>query len=412
MKKEKFIPLQLNYFFYVVIIIFVIMFQSGETTLFNLSKNLLLEFAFLIWFIGSIYLGQFKKIDFGYIEYFFIFLLFILISGFNAPDKQYVLLDFAKWSRLPLIYLLLANNIKSKEQLNIFLLMLGYFAGISLLYGLYEFVFHPDSFRITNRATSIFKIPTQWSFFIVAMLPILFLLLNQEGALLKQLFYLFLIILSGINLCLAKSRLGLLISLFLVAASIFIRVENKRIIEIFIKRPLFIISIIAFLIGAINGPILIKKIIYIINTDNSYAARQECLNIGLKIIRAHPILGIGAGNYSIVSKLYASYNYIDETGLSTGVHNVYLHIAVEAGLIAMVAFIIFLLLHIRLLFKLYKNITERYLKKFSQFLFLSLIVGSGYIIFDILPHTLIEWYFGISLGLVVVLRNLVKQEIS
>src|SRR3989338_3311864 len=131
-KKEKTIFFWPNYFCYFAVIIFVVMFQSGEASPFNLIKNSLLGMAFLVWLTGCIYSGSFKKIGFGFIEYFLVFTFFVLLSAFNAVDEKAIFFDFAKWMRLPLIYLLIINNIKSKEQLRDFLLMLGYFIGVAL----------------------------------------------------------------------------------------------------------------------------------------------------------------------------------------------------------------------------------------------------------------------------------------
>jgi len=157
--------------------------------------------------------------------------------------------------------------------------------------------------------------------------------------------------------------------------------------------------------------VLLRDIDNAVERDISRQARQEYMNICLTIIRAHPFFGIGAGNYPIVSGSYAPHNYSDTAGLEAGVHNVYLHIAMEAGIAAMCSFIIFLLLHIRLLIHLLTGIRDQFLARFSKALLLSLGIGTIYILFDILPHTLVEWYFGITLGLVIVLKNLAKGDV-
>lgn len=75
------------------------------------------------------------------------------------------------------------------------------------------------------------------------------------------------------------------------------------------------------------------------------ASRLPLARIALRVIRDHPILGVGANNYTTVLEAYVTAEVLGEY-LYT-VHNKYLLVWAETGIVGLVAFLGFLLAHIR-----------------------------------------------------------------
>jgi len=395
----------LRYLLFLGVIIFVVMFESGQSSAFNLGKNIFLGFSFLFWFIWEMQRGRAGKVDFGYLNYFIIFLFLILVSSLNAVEPRAVFIDFMKWCRLAAIYLLIICAIKTKADLYLFLMMLGLFMAGAVLYGIYEFIFNPDFIQLGNRATSIFNMPTLWSFLIIVSLPVLVFLLSVQAGLAKKIFFWSLIGLSGLNLYLTGSRLGLFFCVTLVPCLLYISVVNKK-MHLFLRSVCFIVLGSMITIVILYGVNLAKSFFGTMDLDPSFVSRKEYLDAGFNIIRQHPFLGIGAGNYPVVSNIYLPDHFRNITGFSVGVHNVFLHIAMEAGLFAAAAFFVFIFLHLRKALILCVDAQDIYIRKLSRFIFLSLVTGVIYVNLDILPATLMQWYFGIFPGLVIVLENI------
>lgn len=399
-----------SYLVFAGLIPFVVMYQSGDFTPFNLGKNSLLLFIFLAWAIKIRLLRQQNEVNFGFIKYFFFFFFTAFFSCLAASDKLPAFITLAKWLRFVFIYLLVANTVKNRALLDTFLRVFAFFIGCACIYGIYEFFFHPDFYHQLIRATSIFDMPTLWAFFLVSLLPFVFFLFYEERVLMRKYFYLFLLVLMYINLLLARSRLG-----YLFGTAIFILspwccpTRRGNIFLSGLKNRIIVISAAVILSGLFLLTLQIRGAVTL-GDDPSFIARLDYQRIAFKIIEAHPFLGIGPGNYPVVSSLFAPYHYFDHIGLKVGVHNVYLHIAMEYGLIAMLVFVIFILIHMRSLVKMLRGSKDACLQGFLPFLLLSLSSALSFFAFDILPHTLMEWYLGIALGLVAAISNVAHER--
>jgi len=77
-----------------------------------------------------------------------------------------------------------------------------------------------------------------------------------------------------------------------------------------------------------------KRIANISTEDSSFTARTDFYKDALKIVKDHPILGTGGGGWKAIYLAYQSYSYF-----TTEVHNFFLQLWVETGIIGMLALI-------------------------------------------------------------------------
>lgn len=76
-------------------------------------------------------------------------------------------------------------------------------------------------------------------------------------------------------------------------------------------------------------------------TDPSLVDRVQVQEVGLAIIRQHPVTGVGLGNFEVVEPSYLGRPGITDTGTVFAPHDLYLQIASEQGLIGLGAWLLF-----------------------------------------------------------------------
>ena len=118
-------------------------------------------------------------------------------------------------------------------------------------------------------------------------------------------------------------------------------------------RPAFVALVLATLVvGAVflgsNTSGAVQRL-----TSTNTSGRSDIWKVGLRMVRANPVLGVGSGNYTVVERDYL----LTEPGaIQRGdlivttplpAHNIYLHIVAEMGIIGLVLFVSILWLSIR-----------------------------------------------------------------
>lgn len=76
-------------------------------------------------------------------------------------------------------------------------------------------------------------------------------------------------------------------------------------------------------------------------TDPSLIDRVQVQEVGMAIVRHHPITGVGLGNFEVVEPSYLGRPGITDTGKIFAPHDLYLQIASEQGLIGLCAWLLF-----------------------------------------------------------------------
>ncbi len=103
-----------------------------------------------------------------------------------------------------------------------------------------------------------------------------------------------------------------------------------------------IICIAVALVGVLYVPISMR----LTGDDHGSAdSREELKSLAQEVIKAHPLIGIGTNNYALVARDYISprQNNMDLVTLSTQpVHNTYMLVWAERGIIGLLVFMVFL----------------------------------------------------------------------
>lgn len=271
-----------------------------------------------------------------------LFLFMVVVSLFQSVNLQLSLFGIFLQVQFFLMYFYLANHIRSWQDLRLVitvaaiglllqaaLMLLQYFTGISLSFGAvssYAYELGVSAGATGSRVGGTIGAPNSAAAYLVSTLLFVF-----SAYLSDRLVNKFLAILAcslGIIALVATSSRtawGSLVLAIIVLLSQIIWTKAG-------KKAFWIIVVGALLIGAFFG----EQIWARLEASFSDNTRPELAYMARNIIRAHP-LGVGENNYDqIMSDKYAHPNWVGHELLP--VHNKYLLIWAETGILGLAAF--------------------------------------------------------------------------
>jgi putative inorganic carbon (HCO3(-)) transporter len=412
------------------LLIDVNMFHSADITLsrdgLQISvTTMTLAVLYLLWW-AEIVAKKAKKIDFfpkttiiafGYI-------LSYLLSMYNSSNTFFSVFDVLFLIQMLMVYFYIANYMTTKEDIiyivNILLVclfiqsslifiqsitrtQLNFTGEVSSAY-MFEY-FHEgrmmDAFRPTGTGGSPNVAGGHIAMLLLMMLSVLFYAKNRFMKILVSL-----VLLMGIAaLILTLSRgswmglaAGLLVFLFVALRRHWI--SGKKVLATAV--------LIAAIIGVFSGPIVAR-----LSQDDQGAAwsRVPLMKIAFKMIQEHPFIGVGVNNFSTVlpeylsSELRGEWLYI--------VHNHYLLVLAETGIIGALCFLLIMAIVIHTCLRCIKH-NDPFLSPLSAGI-LSSIIGLLLIMAgDLFSSRLTVQLFWIMISIVVASERLIsidKQQI-
>lgn len=354
-----FLPLQLGKSF------FYVPYAGGGH---ELRINLPEIFFSILLFIWSFKLVQLKRrpyIDRTLLISSGFFLIISFLSLIHAENFYLGFFELIRAIIAFLIFLFVADYVDSEKKINntIILLLLG--GSIQIIFGLYQWNFKQDlglyffgEMGLTPekwaeepivRVGGLIGHPNAFATYLTIILPFCITFLLKDRKMIIKIASLVYLIAGMFALIATQSRggwLGFGIA-FILSFSIFLITSKKFHLRLWPYMLMLIISL--SVIGFLSYDVIEKRIL--IDDRGSAAARIPMMIDALNVIEDNPLLGVGMNNYALVIHTY------DKTGIhrewqATTVHNLFLLIAAESGLFAMVAFILFWLLILRKVFNL------------------------------------------------------------
>ena len=345
-----------------------------------------------------------EKLDMIILLYFII----MVISTITSKNVGGSLRDLGiHLSALSLVFVMM-NNIRSKEDMNKFIIVLSITATLVALYGLYQYVVGVEMDAawldaennpgISTRVYSVFYNPNILAEYLVMMIPLSVSLFWYNKNLLRKTVFFGMFGLMSLALVLTLSRGGWLG--FAFSALVFILLVEKRLL-----LSVFPISLVA--IYTLPETIL-NRILSIGNLgDSSNAYRITMWEITGDIIRDNWMAGVGFGHIPFKETFET---YI-RTMPTFHAHNTYLQTASEIGIPGLLVFLAFLFLVFKYGIIHLINSKDRYIK----------ILGAGAIagLAGVLLHGTVENIlylsriiisFWILVGIILTLIRIEKGE--
>lgn len=288
------------------------------------------------------------------------FLAWAGLSLVNARVLSYGFFDLLRTFKFYLLYLYIANNVNSMSALKTLVKYLLIGMIIQGLICLYQFISQDispifgnlfgkqdlyteesvDKFeefftitpytRLRRASGTVGPINAQAQYF-EFLLPISFLLCITSTKFRRNILNWLALSIGLLGLTVTFSRGGLV---GIVTGIAFVFVLAKR-IQMISKQKYITVFIIVVFIGIILSPPVYA---FIITRYEATLARFHLYKVGLDMIKANPLLGVGLNNHTVLAPYYDPQTY----SFPTPTHNHYLFIASEVGIPGLIFFLAFL----------------------------------------------------------------------
>jgi O-antigen ligase len=297
------------------------------------------------------------------------FLFAALLSMTVALSLQASLKEFTKWAEMFAIYIFVANNLDQAKLPRLLVAM--FLAGLSeAAIGIYQFLFQvgPKGFILFDRfmrAFGTFEQPNPYAGYLGLIVPVAlgvsftvvsgWWVVGRKSRPLSTVHYPLAALAAG-------AFAAMLTALFMSwSRGAWLGVGAALVVTIIVQsRRALVLSVIAAFV--LTFAILLSSINVIPSVvaerfsgvadyfgvfdvrgvkvdDSNYAIveRMAHWESAAMMFAAHPVLGVGIGNYAVAYPAYALPNWSDPLGHA---HNYYLNVAAEAGIIGLIAYLI------------------------------------------------------------------------
>lgn len=308
----------------------------------------------------------------------YIIYCFVGLSGLTllyAVDRSVGFSHYASLISCLALYVIIRSLLDLRSKLvNVCMFSILYAASLSCIFGILQVVtgrfFVPGTdFRSTMigdifRANGLFDDPNYLGYLLTMTWPIAAMLLSRRVILRNVLCTL---LLSVALLTFSRATMLIVAFQLLVLAGLFSQNFKKLLFRVALFSTIIIPGLVmANPLGVLDRLLTIFPVFFDgdSSVDNSTAERLDLVTAGLKMFFEHVWLGVGFGNFQILSADYMSF-----FPRSVYAHNTYITIAAESGVFGIMLYLFFLL-----------QLCRRLLQRGHQFLFVSLLglIGSNF----------------------------------
>lgn len=325
---------------YIVFFAYLTLYPLIPKTLMNYKVgDMLLILFMLVFFVKSIHNKKEREIFVKRIKDLFVdpivitmllSIIIMVISSIYAANKPDCFWEAFRFFSYIIVYIAIKYEFGLKKYFSKYYLMLGLQSFIVYIYGIIQYFTKIGVTVETNgvyRMESTIGYPTALAAYtIVMIIPTIMFFVKTDHKKLKRLTAIN-ILLGLINLVISWSRngwLALVVGLFVLAI-----IYNIK----------FLYAIIAGGVLGVIVPFIRERLIQLTSSAIN-GGRIKLWKIALKMIKEHPILGIGQGNYvHRVDEYFAKYPELYEPGHEGfPTHNSYLKEWCEIGTIGVIVF--------------------------------------------------------------------------
>lgn len=295
---------------------------------------------------------------------FFIFMFSSILSPLPHASLPSTLMSFLK---LTIIFLVTFTIVRTDHELSTIIHAIMIFGAIIAFYTLfaYRFGWHQASYRMTSCFGGMGSNSNGFAMFLLALLPFFIIYFNAESHRLWKIAYALIVL--CLLLCIVKTRsrmgfLGILVQFILILW--YVRKSKKA---LFAALLLFCLPLLHASDNLWKRVGTIHMAFSQTNVDDP--GRTNKWRQAATLIRRYPVLGVGQSRFRDAVR----YHGLGES--EHIVHNAYLEIACESGVMSMLMFISCLIITIRqnlVAIKFFDHSHDKRMRKVSKGLFISL----------------------------------------
>ncbi|MGI8351374.1 O-antigen ligase family protein [Niallia circulans] len=338
--------------FFLGLISFVIKALKNEkiiNDLTNFNSKFYLVFIFIIYSFLIALTANFKDASFAqfshYLSLFGVYSLWIIMFRNFSKKKLLSIIIYSLSTVVIIEFILLALQLIEGSPL-----------GLSLL----------GEGRIGQRigvpfasVTGTFGHPGPLSMFFLAVSLIFFPFVLQK----KYKILLFSFILACLGIVFTFSRTSIIIFCLLIMVELFFlqKFAGKKILS---KSKIIILIIVFFLGISVMSPFIISRFDSLQNSNDDQFGNRYYHNLfAFEYIKERPMLGYGLNNwiYSVSKENFIASEYNDPFFFKNPVHNIYLLVWFEGGIVYLLIFLSLFLVHIKFLFRRFKQNSDPFI---------------------------------------------------
>ncbi len=413
------------------LLIFILMLIALNLVTFNavkqipvigvVSLNYLLLFLLAFRIVKIVKINNFKLSKELWLYIFFLFFYVIyssMLSMFISPidiynNIQYYVNILIILLLVVVIYTYLIN--KSKEQLQsfvfVFLTLLTIGNIITIIQYIYQLNWISDArYIIIVRAYGLYLNPNIAGYIsITSIIFAFYLLLFSQFNKLFVLIYLLVAVTSGV---LTFSKTFFLNAFFIILVYLFYRKKYIKTfnVSIFMRSVKYILLLILSLFFNYSFTTddfrdkeqlaRLESVFFFMNdSEVDYSGRSELAEFGLAKVKENPIIGTGYGSFTVLKE---SNKLFDFTSTDFGVHNTFIRIWGEGGIVSILFYLFFWLY---LLYKVYSNSSVE-VKMISYMLIFTLNI------YSLTSHNIPEDYFPAIIIVIVCVFLSLKNKVE
>ena len=328
------------------------------------------------------FLSVFKEKPHSYS--YLLFIVFGLISILVAENKiesivtiTQLLIFFSSF--VIIVFLSKPKNINFIKVFGVFTLMAVFLESIYINYLFYDSILiGGNSLDRSNEFRGFTANINISSFSLCLKIPLLFYLAFNSKVNTVKLLTLIMIFSSILTILLLGGRasiIALIFILFVIVIVCIFKINKSKIVNLSLSILMIVLSLSAYqLFNQDNtSSRVVERFSNVFNPieDQSVKERLSFYSAAFQSIKNKPLLGIGIGNWKLISIEYSK-DVIEDYKVPYHVHNDFLQVAAEIGLFGGIAYLYFILYPFVISIK--KFLLDRE-KKFNQFVLIILIFG-------------------------------------
>ncbi len=322
----------------------------------------------------------------------------VLLSVPLGDDPANSFNSFFDFLKVVLIFVVMVNVIRTESRwkfLVLLLLLISCFLGVSAVWDYRAGFQLIEGDRVTGSIGNMFKNPNDLALHLVTMVPISVGLFLSTRNPFTKVFYAFCAVFMLAGIMVTQSRGGLVGLVFAGGVLLWKLIPRSRMLAL---AALLILGG-AFVVFAPGGFAGRFSTVLEDGRFSSAGARKDDLKRSIIVTLRHPLFGIGIGNYRFRSNR------------AVATHNSYTQVSAEAGIAAMVIYIMFLLTPLKRLRALERDtVLDR---KKARFHYLAIGMQAslvGYMVCSLFASVAFLWYVYYLVALSVCLYRLYEIE--
>jgi len=390
-------------------VIFFILVDNNEDIVRLCSVQTIILGLSALWLAGKFWKGETGFVQTSLNIPILIFLLTSLISIIRAKNPYQGFSELFNLSIYVLFYFLIVNNIRDEKYITRFITALLILTTVISIHSILQcisprldflwFMFPPDA--SFSRASSVFGNADFLGGYLAMVFPLGFSLFLFRK---RKLFFCISSVLVFLSLLLTFTRsawVSWAISVcFLVIIFLIYRPEVIKKNLVWLTGGLLGFILLALILNFIKGGMILSRVSAIFNWgEYNVQVRFGLWRSALEVFRRSPITGVGLDNFKIVAQ-------------GCRIHNEYLQILAETGILGLIAFSWLIFSYFRVGFKALESITP-YRQvlgiAFMSSVFAMLVDSLFCFPLHRLSHNVLFWAI---LGLTVALGNTGRVEMS